>query len=172
MSTLEPVLTEQWDALATFPAFLTRLVEIWPAHAFKTLPKAGGLSLSTRICTLRDVEYETHAVRIRKLLWSEAPSLDVERPTTLKYQEEAWRIALYELFQLRLGNVAALRRADADSYRRYGSLGSNTHFTLHDLIVQMLEHDIGQTAELFQLACECGAWPETPTARPVLSVGR
>ena len=155
------VLTEQCDALANFPTFLTRLVEVWPAHAFKTVPKAGGLSLSARICLLRDVESETHAVRIRKLLWCETPTLEVDRPITLKYEEDAWRIALYELFQLRLGNVAALRRADSESYRRCGSLGSNREFTLHDLIVHMLEHDIGQTAELFQLASECGAWPET-----------
>ncbi len=172
MTILEPVLTEQWDALANFPTFLTRVVEVWPTHAFKTLPKAGGLSLSMRICLLRDVESETHAVRIRKLLWSEAPSLDVDRHATPKYEDDAWRIALYELFQLRLGNVAALRRADSKSYRRHGSLGSNKKFTLHDLIAQMLEHDIGQTAELFQLACECGAWPETPMADHVLNAGQ
>jgi hypothetical protein len=151
-------LSQQLDTLAGFSGFLTSLVEVWPDDRFNTHPPSGGHSLAEQICRLRDVELEEFAVHIRKLLWCDNPVLDSANPGKA-HSAQPWRVALYELFQARLGNVAVLRRTETNGFARSGSLGPNTRFSLRDLVHQMHEHDVAAMADLFELSTACGAWP-------------
>jgi hypothetical protein len=151
-------LQQTLDALADFSAFLTSLVEAWPSDAYDTQPAQGGRSLAAYLCYLRDVEIDRFGAYIRKLLWCDNPVLDASAPDHTR-SDRPWRIVLYELFQARLGNVSVLRRTDAKTFERSGSLGPHAKFRLGNLVDAMREHDIAAMADLFALATECGHWP-------------
>lgn len=156
----DPDLAQQLDALSGFSGFLTTLVEAWPPERFSTRPAAGGRSLAEHLCHLRDIEVDAFSVRITKLRWCDNPVLEDFDGDAGRAAGRPWRIALYELFQARLGNVAVLRRANLESLEKSGSLGKVPQFTLRDLIRQMHAHDVAHMADLFQLATECGTWPD------------
>jgi hypothetical protein len=153
--------------LESTPALLSRAAESIPDRE-RVRPAAGGFSLVENIWHMADLENEGYAVRIRRLLRENAPSLanfDGDRLARERAYQERDLVAGLALFREARGrNLAALRSLVTADWERSGIQEGVGCVTLADIPRMMAEHDRAHGADIADLLAELRG--EAPRQRP------
>jgi hypothetical protein len=149
--------------LESTPALLQRAAEDLPAAQARRRPAGGGFSLLEIVWHLADLEREGYAVRIRRLLSEEEPSLanfDGDRiAQERRYQDRDLAEGLAAFAAARRRNLEKLRGLAAADWNRTGVQDGVGRICLADLPQKMAEHDQSHTQDIRQLLSEARGEP-------------
>ena len=138
--------------LAQTPATIVSLVENLSEADCRLKQTPEEFSVIENICHLRDIEAEGYAVRIKRILTEDQPSLPdidgarlaVER----NYNKQNIDDALQSFAQARSQNLKSLGRLDSSELTREGKLEGVGSVTLARLLMMMRDHDEGHIADI------------------------
>src|ERR1700674_2224506 len=149
--------------LESTPLLMARAARGISPTAARRRPASGGVSFVENVWHLADLEREAFAVRIRRILSEEKPTLsnfDGERIA----RERAYEIkevapGLEAFAHARRSNVEALRAVAPSDWRRGAVQDEVGLVRLEDLPRRMAEHDRAHTAEVAVLLEELSGAP-------------
>jgi len=135
---------ELLDRLSVSPVRLRSLLTSLSESALRTAPPTGGFAPIEDAWHLRDIEFEGHFSRIRRILAEEKPVLapiDGDRlAVERRYLERDLGAALDEFAQYREATLAVLGALPDDAWARR-ALFQGQSISLSELVVAIAEHD-------------------------------
>jgi len=138
--------------LAHTPAQLSELIDRLPQDSVRVRPAPDEFSVVENICHLRDIEIEGYAIRIRRLITENHPTLSDIDGTRLaierEYNSQDLQEALMTFTRARQENLSVLGKASDSDFEREGVLEGAGGITLEKLLEVMCEHDEGHVDEL------------------------
>jgi len=138
--------------LAHTPAQLSELIDGLPQDSVRVRPAPDEFSVVENICHLRDIEIEGYAIRIRRLITENHPTLSDIDGTRLaierEYNSQDLQEALMTFTRARQENLSVLGKASDSDFEREGVLEGAGGITLEKLLEVMCEHDEGHVDEL------------------------
>ena len=148
LETLLLTLESTYSLLAEAAASLSREESRWK-------PQDGGFSLVENVWHLADLEQEAYAVRIRRILTEQDPSLSnfdgdrVARERVYNDRDLAEGLAVFA--QNRARNIEILRGLSRADWKRDAVQESVGRVSLEDIPRMMVEHDRSHTQEIRDL---------------------
>lgn len=146
--------------LAETPAVVRRLTAELGADARRWRPAPTEFSALEQVCHLRDIEQEGYAVRLRRLLAEDEPTLpDIDGARLARergYQSQDFAAALAAFTRARQENVATAAALSAEQLRRGGTFEGIGRVTVARVLEMMRAHDESHRAELEALGAQLG----------------
>ena len=131
--------------LAEMPDFLQRGMAAMTPSQLQQMPAQDKFPLIEHLWHLRDCDADLYALRIRKVLAHDRPTLE---PVDVgawyedrRYKERDGGTAIAELSEMRAALIAELRPLDALALARIGVRADGSEINILGLIEQLLEHD-------------------------------
>jgi len=133
------------NQLAEMPVFLERAVAALPPEMLQRPPVEDQFPLIEHLWHVRDCDPDLYALRIRKVLKEERPSL---APVDVgawygdrRYRERSGQQAISEFAKLRTDLVNELKTLEECALERVGVRADGSEITVQGLIEQVAEHD-------------------------------
>lgn len=143
------------DRLGTMPRFLQGCADRLPRAEWTRQPSPGVFSLVEHGCHLRDLEEEGYALRLRRMLREDRPSLDAFDGGAVAarraYPARDLGAAMQAFAEARARNLAVLSGLDAAALARTATFGEHGTITFQRLAELMAEHDASHRVELDEL---------------------
>jgi DinB family protein len=138
--------------LESTPALLARAAAGLSGAQTRRSPESGAFSFIEHVWHLADLEREGYGTRIRRLLTEEEPMLsnfDGDRAARERvYAQRDLGEGLTAFARARHANVATLRGASPEDWKRPGEQEVVGRVALSDIPRMMVEHDRAHTAEI------------------------
>jgi hypothetical protein len=141
--------------LESTPALVARAAARLSPEEARRRPADGTFSLIENVWHLADLEYEGYAVRIRRILADDDPSLPdfdgdrIARERNYQSRDLAKGLALFATS--REHNLEALRSLSPSGWKRTGKQEGVGRVTLGDVARMMAEHDRSHTRDIADL---------------------
>jgi hypothetical protein len=148
----EALFAEAVRFLEEMPERIRRLIARLKEDELRWKPAPDEFSALEQICHLRDLEREGYAMRIRRMLLEDEPSLaDFEGGRIAlerDYQSQDFEAAFQEFARGRVENLRVLKTLSPQKLERSGRLEGVGTITLKKLFLLMHEHDLSHLKEL------------------------
>lgn len=145
------------DDLEVFPVTLRDAVAAAGSQV-RVRAHDGGFAIVEHLCHLADLETEGYGARIERLLSGEQPSWDdfdgAAIATSRNYLEQDPDAAYQRFLSSRKANLARLRAATSNDWKKRGTHRGIGEVSLHDVAEMMVEHDRSHAAEIAVLLKE------------------
>jgi len=147
-------LSEALRRLSDMPRFLHGAVVRASPQALRARPSPDAFCLIEHACHLRDLEREGYALRLRRLLTEDQPTLaGFEGDVVARQRDYMAQDAMNAVMEFTLARQALVERVDRltrDEMQRRGRFLGRT-ITVCDLLSMMVEHDQEHVREIAAL---------------------